>query len=385
MSDGKRKLGSLAWTLIVGEIVIVLMVLNWFLSQDKDAPAPEPEPAVTGQSAVDAPAPAEAQAEAEIPAPPAFDVVRVDPAGKTLIAGRAEPGSAVVLLVEGDEVARAEAGGDGSFSLFAELPPADVPRALSLRMELADGRTIASGATVFLAPTSAPAPPAPVASAAEPPAPEPLAPEPPAAELAEVPPPAAPEPAPPEPAPPRAPEILLSDAAGVRVLQAPEGDLPPGRAGVLIEAIAYEADGAVALSGRGQAGGALRLYLDNAAIAGGLIDASGRWAQRLDSVAPGLYTLRADLLNPDGSVSARFETPFRREPPEEIAARASVAAPDGQAEARVITVQPGFTLWGIADRTYGSGFQYVKIFSANRAQIRDPDLIYPGQVFTLPE
>ncbi|HDR27617.1 LysM peptidoglycan-binding domain-containing protein [Rhodovulum sp.] len=372
MSDGKRKLGPLAWTLIVGEIVIVLMVLNWFLSRDKDAPAPEP--AVTGQSAVDAPAPAEAQAEAGIPAPPAFDVVRVDPAGNTLIAGRAEPGSAVVLLVEGDEVARAKAGGDGSFSLFAELPPADVPRALSLRMELADGRTIASGATVFVAPTSAPAP-GPAESAAEPPAPEPHA-----AELAE-----APGPAAPEPAPHRAPQILLSDAAGVRVLQAPEGDLPPGRAGVLIEAIAYEADGAVALSGRGQAGGALRLYLDNAAIAWGLIDASGRWAQRLDSVAPGLYTLRADLLNPDGSVSARFETPFRREPPEEIAARASVATPGGQAEARVITVQPGFTLWGIADRTYGSGFQYVKIFGANRAQIRDPDLIYPGQVFTLPE
>ncbi|GAA0286438.1 LysM peptidoglycan-binding domain-containing protein [Rhodovulum strictum] len=370
MSDGKRKLGPLAWTLIVGEIVIVLMVLNWFLSRDKDAPAPEPAPPVTEQSAPD-------DAAEAVPAPPGFDVVRVDPAGNALIAGRAEPGSIVVLLVEGDEAARAEAGSDGSFSLFADLPPSDVPRALSLRMELADGLTIASGATVFLAPAPVPAPQA-VGIAAD--QPEPDAPAGvPAADLAEP-----QAPATPEPASPRAPEVLLSDAGGVRVLQPPQGDLPPGIAGVLIEAIAYDADGAVALSGRGQAGGALRLYLDNAAIAGGRIDDAGRWAHRLDAVAPGLYTLRADLLNPDGSVSARFETPFRREPPDEIAALASTAAPGG-AEARVITVQPGFTLWGIADRTYGSGIQYVKIFSANRAQIRDPDLIYPGQIFTLPE
>lgn len=49
-----------------------------------------------------------------------------------------------------------------------------------------------------------------------------------------------------------------------------------------------------------------------------------------------------------------------------------------------ITVQPGFTLWGIATENYGDGFQYVRLFEANRSQIRDPDLIYPGQVFTVP-
>ncbi|HSF63961.1 MAG TPA: LysM peptidoglycan-binding domain-containing protein, partial [Paracoccaceae bacterium] len=50
-----------------------------------------------------------------------------------------------------------------------------------------------------------------------------------------------------------------------------------------------------------------------------------------------------------------------------------------------VTVQPGFTLWGIAQDRFGSGFLYVQVFEANRDQIRDPDLIYPGQVFTLPQ
>ena len=52
--------------------------------------------------------------------------------------------------------------------------------------------------------------------------------------------------------------------------------------------------------------------------------------------------------------------------------------------AAIITVQPGYTLWGIAERNLGKGVLYVKVFQANRDQIRDPNLIYPGQVFAVP-
>ncbi len=47
-------------------------------------------------------------------------------------------------------------------------------------------------------------------------------------------------------------------------------------------------------------------------------------------------------------------------------------------------VQPGNSLWRIANHVYGSGFQYTLIYEANDDQIRDPDLIYPGQMFALP-
>ncbi|TCP42396.1 LysM peptidoglycan-binding domain-containing protein [Rhodovulum marinum] len=427
MADGKRKWGLWTWVLIGGEVLLVLLVLNWFLTQDRDGgkPAPAPAPAAPEQAdrAAGAPKtvpPREAPLAADAkrtqraaqddPAPPDFDLVRVDPEGGAVVAGRAVAGSSVVLMVEGREVARAEAGPDGAFALFADLPPDMQPRRLSLRMDLADGRKIAAAGTVILAPAAAPeparaevaAPPAETVSlaapgpdregragtvASAPDATDPAAPGPDPAVVAEravataTP---GGEAAPAIPAP-RAPAVLLSDAGGVRVLQPPEGDLPPGAAGVLIEAISYDAGGAVILAGRGAAGGALRLYLDNAAIAEGRIDEAGRWRRRLDGVDPGVYTLRADLLNPDGTVAARFETPFQREPAETILAAAPAPGPDPDgAAARVITVQPGFTLWGIADRTYGSGFQYVKIFRANRDQIRDPDLIYPGQVFDLP-
>jgi nucleoid-associated protein YgaU len=71
--------------------------------------------------------------------------------------------------------------------------------------------------------------------------------------------------------------------------------------------------------------------------------------------------------------------PATNEPATADPAAAAAAAPI------TITVQPGFTLWAIARETYGDGVLYVQVFEANRDKIKDPDLIYPGQVFTVPQ
>ena len=96
--------------------------------------------------------------------------------------------------------------------------------------------------------------------------------------------------------------------------------------------------------------------------------------------------MRVDLVAEDGSVEARIELPFKREEPQAVAA---VMARDTQAPefsgVAVRTVQPGNTLWAISQERYGRGILYVHIFDANRNQIRNPDLIYPGQLFLLPE
>ncbi|HEX2019141.1 MAG TPA: LysM peptidoglycan-binding domain-containing protein, partial [Aurantimonas sp.] len=54
------------------------------------------------------------------------------------------------------------------------------------------------------------------------------------------------------------------------------------------------------------------------------------------------------------------------------------------APGRVI-IRRGDTLWRISRENYGFGSRYVVIYLANGDQIRDPDLIYPGQVFSVPE
>ena len=50
-----------------------------------------------------------------------------------------------------------------------------------------------------------------------------------------------------------------------------------------------------------------------------------------------------------------------------------------------LTVTQGNSLWAIAREVYGDGLMYVRVFEANKGQIRDPDLIYPGQVFEIPQ
>ena len=57
---------------------------------------------------------------------------------------------------------------------------------------------------------------------------------------------------------------------------------------------------------------------------------------------------------------------------------------EGDLQVDYVVVQPGNSLWRIARRLSGRGLDYVHIYGANQTQIRDPDLIYPGQVFEIP-
>jgi nucleoid-associated protein YgaU len=186
-----------------------------------------------------------------------------------------------------------------------------------------------------------------------------------------------------EPAPvaaPEAPAVLLADETGVRVLQGPGGaaeTLPELR----LDAITYDVAGAVTLAGRAPGQGDVRATLDNREVTSGAVGPGGEWSLDLPDVDPGTYTLRLEQLAADGSVTGRIETPFLREDPDRIRDNPMLVDPG----ATVITVQRGFTLWGIAEANFGDGIRYVQIFEENRDLIRDPDLIFPGQIFALPD
>lgn len=48
------------------------------------------------------------------------------------------------------------------------------------------------------------------------------------------------------------------------------------------------------------------------------------------------------------------------------------------------TVVKGDCLWNIAKKFYGNGSKYTVIYNANTDKIKNPNLIYPGQVLTIP-
>ncbi|MGR3582622.1 MAG: LysM peptidoglycan-binding domain-containing protein, partial [Pseudooceanicola nanhaiensis] len=177
-----------------------------------------------------------------------------------------------------------------------------------------------------------------------------------------------------------APKVILAGEAGTRVLQDPEAP-PAVMDEVAIDTISYTEAGAVELSGRGRPEGNLRVYLDNRAVIDGRIDEDGTWRTELPDVDQGLYALRVDEIDAEGKVRSRAETPFERESEAEVRSALLAQMRNGVMQ---VTVQPGFTLWAIARENYGDGVQYVQVFEANRDRIRDPDLIYPGQIFEVP-
>ena len=159
--------------------------------------------------------------------------------------------------------------------------------------------------------------------------------------------------------------------------QPPAGDTPPlpadGDTALSVDVLDYDQQGNLGFAGRASGDSDIVAYLDNGLLAAAPAEADGSWRIIVDrTVAPGVYTLRIDELAGD-KVIARLEFPFERADPKEI-----------RAGALLVVVQPGNSLWRLARRTLGEGTRYTVINQANRERIRDPDLIYPGQVFEVP-
>jgi nucleoid-associated protein YgaU len=315
---------------------------------------------------------AQAQQTADAPAVGTVTLtdMRFEPDGGFIVSGLAPPDLPVVAMVNDLEVQRVMANTDGTFFIIGFLGFSDAPRMLTVLSD-PDGASALAEQTFVLAANPAPVEVAitgvQVGVEVEP-----------DVIIAQS-----------APANPSTPAILAITQDGIDVIQsAVAADTPPEvMSNVALDAITYEPSGDVILRGRaiGQAGGGfVQVYVDNAPVSRLPIDANGTWRGDLPDVNTGVYTLRIDEIDAAGDVVSRIETPFLREDPAEvIAAMANdVANPNFTVATR--TVQPGATLWAIAEERYGSGILYLKVFEANRDRIRDPDLIYPGQVFTVP-
>ncbi|MEN0652512.1 MULTISPECIES: LysM peptidoglycan-binding domain-containing protein [Hyphobacterium] len=261
-------------------------------------------------------------------APPSFDVVRVDPRGTAVIAGRGEPGATVSVLVDGESIADLPVNDQGEWVLIVEEPLPAGSVELGLLMVTPGGQEIRSEQIV-------------VVSIPESRAETPLV-------------------------------VLGRPGEASRVLQGPFEGLETGP--LALETVDYDEAGGVIFSGRAEPGSRVRVIANGATVGDAAVGQDGRWTVRAgDALAPGVYDLQVDMIRPDGTVAAVIVLPFERVAPEAL----------NLGEGSVI-VQPGNSLWRIARRIYGEGIQYTVIYEANADQIRDPDVIYPGQVFATP-
>ena len=264
-----------------------------------------------------------AEPEAVIENNPAFDLVRVDEDGSAIIAGSAKPNSEVRLLVDGKELETAEADASGAFAILTTIPSGEKP--LELQLEDVNDSNIKSADTVLIIPNKE--------------------------------------------AEGSGPKIIIAESDGKIIVQE-QNDIAPKIQPLSLDTINYAASGDVILAGRASSEQIVRVYVDNKPVVLGEVT-DGKWNFEIPNIEEGIYTLRVDAINNEGKVVDRVESPFQRVIRE---------MEDGQA-----TIQPGFTLWKLAELKYGFGMRYVQIFEANRDSIKDPDLIYPGQVFQIPE
>lgn len=323
--------------------VVVAIALNFALQWDEDDQArraPAERPAMTAQGTPKAPSPSPPVQPGARSEGPSFDVVRINPNGDTVIAGRAKPGTRVEIY-EGDaKIGEVEADRRGEWVFVPDQPLAPGNRRLSLQMRDKDGSTVAGSADVVVV--------VPERSDGT------------QALAMRV----------PKEGQPGSVEILQkpTDAASA----APLGEAGPALA---VDAVDYDSNGKLEIVGKAPPGSLVQLYLNNEFLGRAQANERGQWSLRPDKpVTAGNHTVRADQVDKDGKVSARLEVHFARAQPLKDVEPGSL-----------VVVKEGNSLWRIARRTYGTGFKFTDIFEANRDQIKNADLIYPGQVFKLPQ
>jgi nucleoid-associated protein YgaU len=254
---------------------------------------------------------------------PSFDVVRIGTDGDTVIAGRAMPGAVVTISDGATELGRvtADARGEWVFVPPVALPPGS--RELRLRAVNPDGTTAESSEPVVLV----------------------------------------------VPERGKGPALAIKsgrDGAST-VLQGPAGS-----GGLLsLDVVDHDDQGRMFVGGKAPPAGKVLLYMDNRQIGKAEADSDGHWRVSATKPADGVHVLRADLIGDKGKVLARVEVSWT--PGEDLGKGATG-----------VVVSPGNSLWRIARRLYGRGIAYTVIYEANRDRIKDPDRIYPGQVFSVP-
>jgi len=294
---------------------------------------------------------------------PAFDIARIEPTGEAVIAGRAMPGATVELLRNGEFHDRAVADQSGQFVMVPPRLPSGTYD-LTLRAQQLDGKQARSkqSVAVALGPSATERPVVALMT-------------------------------------PNKPTVVLSQPAASK----------PMAGALVVEAVETEPGGKLHVSGQARPGVALRLYLNDSFVASVTAGTDGRFAVTInEGVAPGSYRIRLDEVGSNsGAVRARAEVPFKvpdtattsvpaqatsstAQRPQLATAGTTVPAPATSPSTVVVpkiattTVSRGDSLWRLSHLTYGAGTRYAVIYKANREQIRNPNLIYPGQIFVLP-
>ncbi|OQM73519.1 LysM peptidoglycan-binding domain-containing protein [Manganibacter manganicus] len=378
------------------------------------------KPAETAAPAVNEPPAPQNPAKPKVIAP-TFDVVRVEGDGSIVVAGQAAPNAKVAVIHGSAVLGETTADGTGAFAIALDhaLKPGDYQIVLR---STAPGGVVATSTQTAVVSVPEKSDGQVLALVEEPGKPS---------ELITV------------PKPPKTSETLpsaekpataSSSAASEAPASAVTEPAAPAASGPKIAVEAVEIDGGkVFVAGIADPGRKVRVYANDILLGQTITSPDGHFLVEATRDLPvGDYIIHADALADDGSkVLARAAVPFQREAGETMSAVAPSAdeatspvnakpeAATSSGEAKTpdtpptdtaapakaeqsadipetvspklehadgaVIIRRGDTLWQISRRVYGHGVRYSTIYLANQDQITDPDMIWPGQVFKVPE
>jgi len=171
------------------------------------------------------------------------------------------------------------------------------------------------------------------------------------------------------------PVVVLNDEQGQvkKVIQG-AAEASSEAKDLTFDALSYSEEGTLNLSGKAKPQSIVEAYVDGKLVGSTTTGDDGFWVMNLENpVKPGDYILRFHQLENDEVISS-LETPIRQSDLSEV-----------DLKEQTVVVQPGNSLWRISRRFYGRGILYTIIFKANNDQILNPHLIYPGQIFKVPD
>ena len=297
-----------------------------------------------------------------------FDVVQIERDGSGVFAGKAEPGARVVLRFADDQIVGvATAERDGSWVVLPENPLPNGESTVRLESTGSNGVTTAALQTLIISKKPGATPLVVAQSdAVQIPILVLQRPEPAASTLL------------------ASTDTQLDDAgtAASERIRTQDGALTVGT-------VDYDKAGRLTVQGKAPPGVDVSVDVDGKAVGSAKADAAGNWTL---NTAPGAATggarIGATANLADGGKLA-VDSVAGRIPSAPLLRVSLPFAPMGLVKefprGRLVVVQPGNSLWRIARRTYGDGVRYSIIYAANMGQIRNPDLIYPGQIFHAPQ
>ena len=279
---------------------------------------------------------------------PKVDILKVDPDGSFIIAGKAKPNTKINLLEKGSIIESAKVDDSGSWAIISKENLGTGDNLLTLGQSNPDG-TLTQSEEIYITKIDEKNFSKPIVI-----------------------------------------EIPNSEAGKISILQTPSlhnSDLENNSDIDLVKkskiknedfnifSISFNETGYLSIQGVASYGKSIDIKVNDYSIYNIILnDNNPNWIFNSDyELKFGMHKLVATLKS-EKNILSKIEMPFMRS-----------EMPSSDFPENFILIKPGDMLWTISYRLYGNPLKYIEIYKENQDQITNPDLIFPGQVFTLPK